>query len=532
MRWFPHLCGGLVTLFLVVFFLYPLGIILQRGFTVAALREVLQNPFYLERLLFTFYQASLSTLLTVSLALPSAFLFARYTFWGKRFFKALLTLPFVMPIVVVAIGLLSLIGPRGFLGINLRDTFTLLLLAHVFYNYVVVVRVVSAFLEGQGAKLREAAAMLGAGFWQTLYRVTLPVAAPAILSAAALVFVFCFTSFGVIILLTPSVQFATLEVQIYRLTSSLLLDWPSASVLALLQLVVVGGLTFFYTGLQRKLSTSLSGQRPLQKARGLTRLWLFLTMFTSCVLLLAPLLALTLGAFTAEGRFPSLGNVRSLLEASRTLGFAGAGQAVFNSLRFAVSSMCLALLLGFACAYAVVRGGWTWLDNISLLPLATSAITLGLGYLLAFPLLRTSPWGLTLAHTLLAFPFVTHSLLPALRGLPPNLSGAAATLGASPWHQLWRVELPLLRPSLVTAASFAFAISLGEFGAGLVIQNQRFATLPIAIADRLGRPGLSSYGSALVLAFVLMVLTVLVMLLLEGAEGKGRGQGQRARAED
>jgi thiamine transport system permease protein len=515
-RSLPHLCGFLATAFLAVFFVYPLVVILQRGLGVEAFTGVLQNPYYLERLLFTLYQALLSTLLTLLLGLPSALLFARYTFPGKRLLRSAFTIPFVMPTVVVAIGFLTLVGPRGILNINLRDTFILLLLAHVFYNYAVIVRIVGAYLEGQGVRLREAAAMLGANTWHTLFKVTLPIAAPALFAAATLVFIFCFTSFGVILLLTPSPGFATLEVEIYRLTARLL-DLEGSSVLVVLQLSIIGVLTFVYTRLQERLSVTLKNKRPLEKPKGLTRVVIALNFFIAFVLILSPLVALSIGAFISNGQL-SFANFQTLGEAPRTIGFAGAGQAIRNSLLFAVSSTALSLLVGFAFAYAVVRGNWRWLDGLSLIPLATSAVTLGLGYLLAFPLLRTSPWGLTLAHTLIAFPFVTRSLLPALRSLPPNLLGAATMLGASPLKTLFRVELPLLAPSLITAASFAFAISLGEFGATLVIQSERFATLPVAIFDRLGRPGAANYGSALALSFILMSVTAALMLLLERFE--------------
>lgn len=516
MRWFPHLCGLLATAFLVIFFAYPLVVILQRGLNAHAFTSILQNPYYLGRIFFTLCQALLSTFLTLLLGLPSALLFARYTFPGKRLLRTAFTIPFVMPTVVVAIGFLTLVGPRGILSVNLRDTFVLLLLAHVFYNYAVVVRIVGAYLEGQGVRLREAAALLGANPWQIFLKVTLPIAAPALFAAATLVFIFCFTSFGVILLLTPSPGFATLEVEIYRLTARLL-DLGGSSVLVVLQLLIVGVLTLLYTRLQARLSVTLRSKRPLEKPKGFTRVMIAVNFFIAFVLILSPLLALSISAFISDRQL-SFANFQTLSEAPRTIGFAGAGQAMMNSLRFGVSSTLLSLIVGFALAYAVVRGNWRWLDGLSLLPLATSAVTLGLGYLLAFPLLRTSPWGLTLAHTLIAFPFVTRSLLPALRSLPNNLIGAATTLGASPLKVLFKVELPLLTPSLVTAASFAFAISLGEFGATLVIQSERFATLPIAIFDRLGRPGAANYGSALALSFSLMAITALVMLLLEQFE--------------
>jgi thiamine transport system permease protein len=514
-RAFPWLLGLLTSGFLSVFLAYPLAVILQRSFVGwDGLEAFLGNPYYRERLWFTTYQALLSTALTVILALPSALLFARYRFPGKRLLRTAFTIPFVMPTVVAAIGFLALFGPQGVSGLNLRGTLLIILLAHVFYNYAVVVRIVGSYLEGVGPRPYEAAAMLGAGPWRTLARVTLPLAAPAVLAAATLTFIFTFTSFGVIVILAPQARFATLEVDIYRLSTQFL-ELGGAAALALAQLAVIGAFTLLYTHLQARLSVRLGGARPpLPRPQGWAALLLGLNLLLAVALILAPLLALAYQTFFPGGT-PSLRNFRHLWEARPTLGFAGALPAILNSLRFAVLSTLLALLVGLAFAYAVARGRWRWLDGASLLPLATSTVTLGFGYLLAFPTLRGTLWSVALAHTLIAFPFVARSLLPALRSLPENLLHAAATLGHRPLGILWRVELPLLAPALITAASFAFAISMGEFGATLTLLPLEYATIPVAIFDRLGRPGPQNYGAALALSFVLMSLTALVMLLLE-----------------
>lgn len=506
--------GTLASLFLLLLLVYPLGVILLRSFeSWAHVWDTLNDPFYQQRLLFTGGQALLSTLLTVLLGLPSALLFARYDFRGKRLLRSLFTVPFVMPTVVAGIGFLSLVGARGWLGVDLRNTLLIILLAHVFYNYAVVVRIVGGYLEGLSTRSLEAARMLGASPLRTLLQVTLPLAAPAIFAAATLVFIFCFSSFGVIVILAPAPVFGTLEVEIYRL-STRLLALEEAAVLVLVQLFIISLFTLFYTRTQARLAVTV-GVRTASLARptGWARLFLNLNLLLAFVLILAPLVALAWSAFWVDGW--SLANFRALFAARRTIGFAGAFPSILNSLRFAALSTSLALLVGFAFAYAVVRGGWRWLDSASLLPLATSAVTLGFGYLLAFPALRSGLWGVTLAHTLIAFPFVTRSLLPALRGVPVSLLAAAQTLGASPLATLRRVELPLLVPSFVTAASFAFAMSMGEFGATLTLQPARYATIPVAIFDRLGRPGASNYGAALALAFILMLITSLVMLVLE-----------------
>lgn len=512
---FAHVLGILASLFLAVFLFYPLVVILLHSFDgFAAIADVFSNPYYRERIWFTTWLALVSTALTVVLGLPSAVLFSRYDFRGKRFLRSAFTIPFVMPTVVAAIGLLALLGPRGFVNLELRGTLWIILLAHVFYNYAVVVRIVGAFLEARGRRLREAAAMLGAGNWRTLWRVTLPLAYPAILASATLVFIFCFTSFGVIVILAPQPQFATLEVEIYRLTARLL-QLDTAAVLVLTQLIVISLFTWFYTRIQARLAVPLTDARQaLPRPRGAARLLLSVNLMGAVLLILSPLLALTVQAFWSEGGF-TLANFTRLAEPSNAVGFAGAGQAIVNSLRFAGSSTLLSLIIGFAFAYAVVRGGWRWLDGLSLLPLATSAITLGFGYLLAFPELALSRWGLTFAHSLIAFPFVARSVLPALRGLPPNLSHAASMLGSSPLAILRRIELPLLIPSLIAAASFAFAISMGEFGASLVLTRPENATIPVAIFDRLSRSGAENYGAALALSVLLMALTGAVMLLLE-----------------
>lgn len=516
-----HVAGGAATLYLAAFLLVPLGVILARGLAPegepagAALWNTLSDPYYLGRIWFTLGQALLSTLLTVALGLPTALLFARYRFPGKRALTAAFTIPFVMPTVVAGIGFMALAGPRGVLGVDLRNSLAIVLAAHVFYNFAVVARLVASFLERVAPQLEEAAATLGAGRWRTLWRVTLPLAMPATLAAAVLTFIFCFTSFGVILILAPAARFATLEIEIYNLTARLL-QLDAAAVLVLVQLVLVLGAASLYTRLQERLAVPVAPGAAERAPTAGTKVLIGADLLLAGGLILAPLVALLVQAFTSPaGAFPSFANFTNLLSVQPTLSFPGLWRALGNSLTFATLSTGVALLVGFAFAYAVARGGWRVLDQASLLPLATSPITLAFGYLLTFPLLVTTFWGIPLAHALLAFPFVARTLLPALRSMPRQQLEAATLLGAGPARTLWRVELPLLRTALLTAAAFAFAISMGEFGATLLLVRPEYATLPVAIYDRLGRPGAVNYGQALALAAVLMLLTALVMLILQ-----------------
>lgn len=509
------LAGVGALAFLATFLFWPLLVILQRSLAdPSGLAMLAGDPWYRRLAGFTLGQALLSTLLTVLLGLPAAVLFASWSFPGKRLLRSAFTIPFVMPTVVAGMGFLALLGPEGLLGINLRDTFTLLLLAHVFYNCALVVRIVGSYLEAVAPRLKSAASSLGASPLRILFRVTLPLALPAILAAAALVFVLTFTSFGVIVILTPS--WPTLEVEIYRLTARLL-QLDAAALLVMVQLVTVTVFTWLYTRWQARLSTPVTGsQQHLPSATRRQLLPLLLALLPVTVLVLAPLLALLAKAFWPAGSgVPSLQAFRQLASATPSAMFPGTLRVILNSLLFAGGSMLLALLVGSCFAFAVVRARWRWLDGLSLLPLATSAVTLGFGYLLAFPALASSPWGLLLAHTLIGFPFVTRSLLPALRGIPESLPQAATSLGASELSVLRRIDLPLLRPAFLAASAFAFAISLGEFGASLVITRPEYATIPVAIFDRLGRPGAANFESALALSVLLMGITTLVMLLLE-----------------
>jgi thiamine transport system permease protein len=161
-----------------------------------------------------------------------------------------------------------------------------------------------------------------------------------------------------------------------------------------------------------------------------------------------------------------------------------------------------------------------------MLPLGTSAATLGLGYLLALSTpqlagLRTSPWLVPLLHTLVALPFVIRALLPALRARSPRQREAAAMLGAPPLQSWLRVELPQIFPALATGALFAFTVSLGEFGATLLVARPDAPTLPVMIFRFLGQPGAANYGQALALSTILMLVTAAAFLVLERVRPPG-----------
>ena len=195
--------------------------------------------------------------------------------------------------------------------------------------------------------------------------------------------------------------------------------------------------------------------------------------------------------------------------------------AIWNSARFAVIATVVAVAVGLAASTIIAyHRGWLsrTFDALLMLPLGTSAVTLGFGFLLAMDApvdLRTSIWLIPIAHALVAVPFVVRTSVPVLRSVRHRLREAAATLGASP-EVVWReVDLPLVSRAALIGAGFAFAVSLGEFGATSFLALPTNPTLPTAIFRLLGRPGTDSFASAMALSTILMAGTAISVLLIE-----------------
>jgi thiamine transport system permease protein len=530
----------LPLLFLAAFFFYPLAAILRESFAPAGqwtfdgIGATLARPFFWRVLWFTTWQAAVSMMLTLLLGLPLAYLFARYEFRGKTILRALTTIPFVMPTVVVAAAFTTLLGGNGVVNqglqtvlgldsppLEIMQTIWVILLAHVFYNVSVVVRTVGGFWANLNPRLEEAAGVLGASPWRRFRLVTLPLLLPSVAAAGLLVFLFCFTSFGVILILGGA-RFATLEVEIYRQAVNLF-NLPVAAFLSLVQMVITFAVMVVYTRIQARagLPLDLRPQSATQRQASSWRERFVLAggLVTMIGLLLAPLVSLVWRSFT-------LGDAAFTLDFYQALTVNPRGSAFFvppivavrNSLLIALSTVVLSLFLGLISAYLLARRRSRWtavLDPIFLLPLGTSAVTLGFGYIIAMGSLRTSLLLIPIAHTLIAAPFVVRTLLPILRSLDPRLREAAAVMGAAPLRVWWEVDAPILWRAVLVGAVFAFTISLGEFGATLLISRPDLPTMPVVIYRALSQPGLLNYGQALAMSTILMVVSGLGLIFIE-----------------
>ncbi|MER7895331.1 iron ABC transporter permease [Streptomyces sp. NPDC096046] len=517
--------------FFAVFFAYPVAAIVARGLKadgtwhLGRIGDVLAQSGVRHVLWFTTWQAVVSTVLTLLVALPGAYVFARLDFPGKQALRAVVTVPFVLPTVVVGTAFLALVGRGGPLdelwGVRLDTTVWAILLAHVFFNYAVVVRTVGGLWAQLDPRQEEAARMLGASPLKAWRQVTLPALAPAVAAAALMVFLFTFTSFGVVQILGGP-TFSTLEVEIYRQTSEIF-DLSTAAVLTMIQFVAVGAILAVHAWTVRRRETALrlvDASVTARRPRGAGQ-WAMLggVLVTVALLLVLPLAVLVQRSLGA----PGLGYYRALTREDGGVFLVPPIEAIGNSLSYAVAATLIAVAIGGLAAVALTRrdaGRFVrGFDALLMLPLGVSAVTVGFGFLISLdepPLDLRSSWILVpLAQALVGVPFVVRTMLPVLRAVDVRLREAASVLGASPWR-VWReVDLPMVRRALLIAAGFAFAVSLGEFGATVFIARPDRPTLPVAVARLLGRPGDLNYGQAMALSTILMVVCAVALLVLE-----------------
>lgn len=524
---------------LLVFLAYPLESILRESFgREGGIGPLFDGSYYLERGWFTLWQATVSAGLTLVLALPLAWLLACHSFPGKRALEATLMVPFVLPTIVVAVAFTALIGPSGTANallmrlpgvdappIQMLNTIWVILLAHVFYNVAVAARIIATGWRGLDTRAEESAAMLGAGPAARFLLVTLPALRNSLLAAGSLVFLFCFTSFGVILILGGP-AFGTLETEIYR-ESLFLFRLPVAGALALVQMAVTFAAIIVNTRLQKTTAQHFES-RPATRWTRETAVFAALVIAGLMALTLAPMAALAERSFHASDGYTLRyymmldDNVRGQVL------FVAPIEAIRNSVVFALGTAAISLPIGTLAAVGAVRSKSRIAESIVQIPLGVSAVTLGLGFLVTFdkpPLeLRQSPVLVIFAHSLIAVPFVARTVGARLRNLDPRLRDAAAMLGAGPVRTFLSVEAPLLKGALAVAAVLAFATSMGEFGATLLISRPEYPTIPVAIFRYLGKPGALNYGQALAMSTILMAVTASMFFVSDWLAGD-RDQG-------
>jgi thiamine transport system permease protein len=517
------------TVFLGVFYVWPFATLMSRGLRPDAIANTLSRGRTWDVVWFTLWQAVASTALTLVAGLGPAWAVSRFDFAGRRVLLGILTAVFVLPTVVVGAAMIAVLPD------SLDHGIWAILGAHVVFNLAVVVRTVGAVWERLPSALDDAAATLGAGPWRVFRHVTLPLLRPAIAAACAIVFLFTFTSYGVIRVL-GTIGRSTIEVEVWRRATQLG-DLGGASVLTMLQLVALAAMVAVSTRLQRRYAAvlALSARPQRHPPRGSQRWWVAVAAGGATVVVVMPLLALGERSLRVDDGYSlrawrSLGNTE--IRPGLSLGIDPIG-ALWRSATTAAWATVFAVALGALAivAISVLGRHGRLLDTGLMLPLGTSAVTIGFGMLITFDTppvdWRASWWLVPVGQALVALPFVVRAGIGVVRSIDPDLGAAAATLGAPPVRAWATTTLPMLRRPLATAAGLAAAISLGEFGATSFLSRTGSDTLPIAIERLLGRTGRLFQAQAFALSSILAAATIAIVVLVDLAGGDVRSGSDR-----
>lgn len=497
---------------------------------------------------FTFIVAFLSTIFTMIIGLPLAWNLGRYNWPYHNILRSIFTVPFVMPSILVAMGFLALLDWISFLTDYNHSTevrFYFLLLAHAWFNLALVIRFCEPLLSTIDSSYEEACRLLPSGKTQIsrFRNFWIPLMWPNIAASSALVFVFSFTSFALVKFITPTQR--NLEVVMANQSEWAGLSVPSLSrtpseiVMAssTIQLVTIIFALIISSWLQSRSSghhlSTLNDARKSVSFKSLRGLYIILML----IFIISPMLSLISSSFMIRENNMmtfSLDGWESAFGGSRSP--TNAYQSLKTSIGYALMTIFLSLPIGFLLADTIFNlektnpKSATILDVLVMLPLALSAVMVGLGVLLG--LMRTDPeiarsWWIPLyGHLMLTTPFVVRVLLPAMRNLNPRLEEAASLLGANYLKRLIFIRLSLLTPSIIVASSLVFAISLGEFGASwVVLRFTEYTTLPVMIGDLLSRPGYDPIlrPAANAAGTILLLITLVLFISVERFRPVGSG---------
>ena len=534
------LAVALPLAFLGVLFAWPVATLVARGLApdgvldLSGFGEVLARERTWRVIRQTLLQASAATVLCVVLGVPGALVLYRRRFPGRDLLRTLVTVPFVLPSVVVGVAFHALVttgGPLGgWFGGALDGSVVTVVAALAFFNYGLVVRTVGTMWSRLDPRAVEAARTLGASPWRAFLTVTLPSLAPAVASAASLTFLFCATAYGVVLVLGgPGI--GTIETEVYVLTAQYL-DLRAAAVLSVLQLLVIAACLWVSERARaaHEAALRLHLDVPATPLRRGDVPSLLLTLAVVLGLLVGPMVVLLARSLRRAGRW-TLANYTDLgTTGGRNALTVTVWEAAATSVRVALVAAVIALTVGTSVALVVsrrprsawLRRGVILLDSAFMLPLGVSAVTVGFGFLITLtrpPLALTrSWWVLPLAQAVVAVPLVVRTLLPALRAIDPHQREAAAMLGAGPGRVLASVDGPHLLRAGGLAAGFALATSMGEFGATSFLVRPATQTLPVVLYRLIGAPGAQNQGMGLAAGVILAAGTAALMLACEWAQ--------------
>jgi len=514
----------------LAFALPLLAVLAKTNRVPGTILQLISSPYYRAVLGLTFKQAGLSTLFAVLLGLPGAYIVGRFDFNGRRLLKSIGTIPFVLPSILVVLGFILVFGNSGLINSLLRlvaadfegwrilYSLRAIIMAHVFYNFPITLRIVGDAWLSLPRSTYLASRSLGAPPIRAFFSIDFPRLAPAILNSVVITFLYCFLSFAVIIVLGGGPELSTLEVEIFRLAKHRL-DLSAAAGLAIVEIAftttIILSLGWMDSWLRRRSAdNSLASQRELGTLSAGKLIAASIYFLPILVLILAPLLSIVFYSFltrtTRAGALVlSLDNWRKLLfsnGAVLSVPILAIIRTILLGSIVAINSTISAALVSWHAMRK--RGSWI-MEGLMSLPLGVSSIILGLGYLIVIERIPHTPMirlaALIGAHTMIALPFSYRIVSGGLKAISSRVLQAARSSGASAAKSFFTVELPLAKRSLITAAVFSLALSAGELSAAVILAPNNFTTIPMAIYRMIGTyniPAASVLGAVLICIFL------------------------------
>lgn len=474
---------------------------------------------------FTLWQAALSAAICIVLGIPGAYILYARKIPGQEMIKALITIPFVLPTIVVAIGFTSFRKISVFAPIlQGASPIPIIVLANIFMNYSIAVRIIGASWSVLDTSIEDSASLDGAGRLRTFIAITLPNLKSSIASASALIFLYCAASFGLVLVLGGG-RVNTIETEIYR-SATQLLDLEKTTGLVLLQTIITV-LAFLLS--RPRGEVGLVNSQIAMPSHRLDRrdLPVVIVTFTFvCVFILLPVSKIFIEALTFSGSF-SFENFTNLTgKGARDVLNISIAHASVNSLRntliASLISICIGVSVSYLISHSVDRGFKgkirTVLDFAFQAPIGISTVVLGFGYIVTFSSgifpLRSSWLATPLVASLIATPLIIRLVCPAMLAINKELLESASTDGASD-KSIWiMIEVPILRNVLLTGLGLSALISIGEFGAANFLAYGDQATLPIILFQLISRPGAQNYGMAMAASSILILFVGVVMYLI------------------
>jgi thiamine transport system permease protein len=542
---FLTLLFGLISvIFLSVFFYYPFFSILKDAFSTGEnILKAITDSTNLGVWKFTFLEATLSTILTLIIGLPVGYIFGKYNFPLKKFFLSFLTVPFVLPGVFVALGVITVLGPNGLISsiLNLPIPESVafgwigILYAHVFYNIPLMIHWVSFSIRQSDPEIEEVAKSLGSKGWHKFRRITLPTILPGIIVASLLTFIFCFLSYPVVTIL-GGISLRTMEVNIASTYKTFPLTGKSmAASLAFIQFMIMIVFVYFYMRSLKVMTEKrkVGRSETLKKLPELSKssIKILITFYLAFLFLFDALIFIGILNKSLRDSYTNLLTLNNFVSVfsyipSRFLGVEPS-RAIFNSLFFAISSVYITSILAVGALLLrekLSKKMLIILDTFIFLPVAASSITLALGIIRGFNMFDvfySDIWFfIIVTHSIICFPFIMRAFSNARDRVDPDLVDTSRSLGSNRLETLLRVEIPLIFPSIIVGMIFAFSLSIGEFTATNFLWEPQATTMPVAIYRFIA---MRQWGPASAMSVILALVCFVSFLIIYRLSEEGTG---------